>query len=319
MATNLSVHTKNRLVAALTSQRAACEIRDILEVVNPAVGNIWYVDSVAGNDGNDGKTMARAFATIDTAINAATASNGDIIYVATGHAETVANATAIIPDKAGLSIIGLGRGADRPTLTFTDSGSNIPISGASCTFRNFLFLVTGTTDVTAGITVTGADCSIEDIEVRQGGNAAQWVDFLIITTGGDRCVVSGLKYNGTDTGGDNSDTAISITAAVDGVRISDCWLYGEFTQSGIENVSAACTGTIIERCYIQNLDATTDSCIEMHGSAKGFISNCYLRTSADDANGFNLALVAAQMQMYEVYVVNADGQRGGIWGTASAA
>lgn len=319
MATNLSVHARNRLISALTSQRAASEIQNILEVVNPAVGNVWFVDSVAGADTNDGKTMARAFGTIDKAINSATASNGDIIYVATGHAETIANATTIIPDVAGLEIIGLGRGADRPTLTYTDASGNIPISGAGCTFRNFLILVSGSTDVTAAFTVTGTDCLLDSIEMRQGGNAAQYVDGIVITTGGDRCELSNIRYDGLGTGGDASATAISITAAVDGVHIHDCWLFGEFSVAGIENVTGACTRTLIERCSIQQLDASADACITMVSTATGFINHCQLRTSTDDANGFNLAIVGAVMQVYETYVVNKDGESGGLWGTASTA
>lgn len=309
---------KTAISGTITHPGAAKELTNYLGNIAPGVGNIWHVDSAVGSDNNSGKAANAAFATIDKAINSATASNGDIIYVMPGHTETISSATVLVPDVAGLTVIGLGRGADRPTLSFTATGSNIPISGASFSFSNFLLLTSGAIDVVAAITITGADCQLTDIEIRETGTTSQLVDAVIITTGGDRCQISNLKFLG-DGGGDGTKTAISITAAVDGVRISDSWLYGEFGVAGIENVTGACTGTIIENCYIQNLDTGADACITMVSTAKGFIANCQLRTSTDDSNGFNLAIIADDFQVYETYVVNADGQSGGFWGTASAA
>lgn len=67
---------------------------------NPIVG-AWFVDSVNGSNVNDGKTITTAFATIQKAIDSASAN--ETIYVAAGaYDETVT------VDVAGLSIIGIG-------------------------------------------------------------------------------------------------------------------------------------------------------------------------------------------------------------------
>ena len=202
---SISQMTRNALFGSLTSGGAAKEVLAILNRI-VVVGDEWYVDSVSGDDTNSGKAASSAFATVDKAINTATASNGDVIYVMPKHAETLANATSLVPDVDGLAIIGLGRGADRPTLTLSATGSNIPISGASVVFRNFLILTTGTIDVTAAITVTGADCLLEDIEMREASITSQIVDGIVVTTGGDRCRITNFTYLG-DSGSDQASAA----------------------------------------------------------------------------------------------------------------
>ena len=67
-------------------------------------GNVWYVDS--GATGTDaGTSWTNAALTVDAAINLATASNGDLIRVAAGHAESFAAADGFDLDKAGITII----------------------------------------------------------------------------------------------------------------------------------------------------------------------------------------------------------------------
>lgn len=85
-------------------------------------GNVFFVDSGAGSDvGSVGRKATEPFATLDFAIGQATASNGDVIVVMPGHAETLTAAIAL--DVAGLTIIGLGNGDNRPVFTLTASAA----------------------------------------------------------------------------------------------------------------------------------------------------------------------------------------------------
>ena len=86
---------KTSIAGSIPHPGAATELLNYLGNIAPGVGNVWYVDSVVGNDNNSGKASNAAFATWDKAINSATASNGDIIYLLPGHAETISNATSI--------------------------------------------------------------------------------------------------------------------------------------------------------------------------------------------------------------------------------
>lgn len=87
---------------------------------------------------NDG--VVRFAATIDAAIGLCTANAGDVIVVLPGHTETVANATTIVADVAGISIIGLGQGTNRPTITLaTSTAASIPVTAENVRFSNLNF------------------------------------------------------------------------------------------------------------------------------------------------------------------------------------
>lgn len=105
--------------------------------------------------GPDPDGRIRYAATIDAAIGLCTANAGDIIYVLPGHTEAV-TATSINCDIAGVSIVGLGSGSLKPTLTFGATDSAINITAANCTWQNFR-LTAGIGDVvTAFLHATAA-------------------------------------------------------------------------------------------------------------------------------------------------------------------
>lgn len=146
-------------------------------------GTVYFVDS--GNvDGADesatsGKTKDRPFVTIDYAINQCTANNGDIIYVMPGHTETISSLSSIVPDVAGISIIGLGNGDDRPEVIYaTGSGnssgrvSSLVISGAGTRISNIIFDC-GTTDDSVkplyGMRIQAPNVQIDSCTFRNSG------------------------------------------------------------------------------------------------------------------------------------------------------
>ena len=59
------------------------------------------------------------FGTIDYAVGKCTASNGDTIYVKEGHAEAVTAAGGLDLDVAGITIVFLGAGNGRGSVTFS--------------------------------------------------------------------------------------------------------------------------------------------------------------------------------------------------------
>ena len=87
---------------------------------------------VGGSDGNDG-SYRRPFSTVDYAIGKCTAGRGDIIFVMPGYTETISAAAGWACDVAGIAIVGLGSGTNKPTLTFSATGSDINISAANVT------------------------------------------------------------------------------------------------------------------------------------------------------------------------------------------
>ncbi len=283
-------------------------------------GDIYFVDSghASASDavgfGNDPDSP---FATIDFAIGQCTASQGDVIYVMPGHTETISGATSLVMDVIGVRVIGLGRGADRPTLTFSATDSEIAQSAASCSFENFLITCTGVIDVVVGITVSAADVQHRDIEIRDGGATSQFIDAIIVATGGARFRSENYRFLGA--AGDAGASGISITGAVDGVEIIDPNIDGTLSAGCIENVTGVLTNIVIQDPILRNRHATQDGCVVMVATSTGNVVRGYGRTATHDADGFNLAVVFAAGQVFDFLVVNLDGERGGYWGTASTA
>lgn len=134
-----------------------------LPVLNTYAGNVFWVSSTRGADGNKG-TREKPFGTIDYAIGRCTAGNGDVIMVMPGHTEAVTS-TSLACDVAGVTLIGLGVGANKPTLTFGATASRINVTAGNCRWHNFRWTAGVGDVVTAVLHATAAQNSVyEDIE-----------------------------------------------------------------------------------------------------------------------------------------------------------
>ncbi len=95
----------------------------VLKGAIPTLGKDIFVDSVTGNDNSDGLTPDRALATLDAAFAQTVANKGYQIFVLPLHAETITGAAGIAHDVAGVSVIGLGHGGQRPTFLMDASSA----------------------------------------------------------------------------------------------------------------------------------------------------------------------------------------------------
>jgi hypothetical protein len=104
------------------------------------LGNYWFVSSTQGSNGNTG-TADSPLATLDFAIGKCVANRGDVIVLLPNHAETISSNTALNFDVAGITIVGLGTGAARPTFTLgTANTTRIPVSAANIKISNCIFV-----------------------------------------------------------------------------------------------------------------------------------------------------------------------------------
>lgn len=288
------------------------------------VGDIYYVQSVhaSASDSNPGTQTARPLATLDAAINKCTAHAGDTIIVLEGHAESIANATTIVPDVAGVLIFCDGRGTKRPTFTFTNAAGNIPVSAANVAWFGGLFTVSGTTDVTSAFTVTGADVVLGTkelpLEFRDGSSTAQFVKPVTLGTGADRAKLDHAIVR-SHASGDALTACVHCAVALDGVEIIEPNFDGLASDGLIYNVTNAFTNWTIQGGRFRQRHATMDSAVNVVATSTGFIIRPVIQTATNDADGFNKAIVAANMAVFDALVVNLAGERGGYWGTASTA
>ncbi len=268
-------------------------------------GTIRYVHSGTGSSSGLG-TFDAPYATIDQAINAS--GSDDVLHVLPGHAEEISLATEFVPDVDGLSIIGHGRGARRPTITFTDTTGNIPLSGDAILLENLLLTISGTKDVVTGLTVTGVDAHLKDIEMRQPTATDEFVDAITLT-GADRIFIEDFVYNGVAQGG-SGQTAIHITDAVARPHFQNLWIVGDFATGAIQNEGAAMVDVLLEHLIIQNIHASA-ACLTVHANTTGVLDYARFRVSTDNEAVFLAALTASnKLQIFDLRIVNADGEVG---------
>lgn len=257
----------------------------------------WYVDSNVAAAGN-GDSWGGALLTIQAAINVAKA--GDRIHVAEGHAETLASATALTPSKAGLKIMGYGRGNRRPTLTLSAVATNIPITGAGTVLDNLLF--TSSAACTKCISIAAVDVEINACGFRRtsGTVPVLWIDTTGSgVNGADRLKVTDCDFNtGTNVGANNF---IELGTVNDGIEISGCIVFGDFGDACIHNPTGfVLTNLTIRNCELRNLQ-TGDHAIELVSACTGqLLYNAYFtdmtqQTGVDPGSCFSIECYQADV------------------------
>jgi hypothetical protein len=172
------------------------------------IGKVFFVDS--GVDGQEGTSPDQAVGTIDEAINLCTANNGDVIYVMPGHTEAVTS-TSIACDVAGVTFIGLGSGAMKPTLTFGATDSRINVTAANCTFQNFRWTA-GIADIVTAVLHATAAQNTRYLDIEFTASAA--FNFINGYTLGAANISDGCRWerNYLRTA-DTGQLALAVTAA----------------------------------------------------------------------------------------------------------
>jgi len=267
-----------------------------ITVTNP--GNVFWVDSGAGSNGNPGTYML-PFSTIDYAIGRCTASNGDIIFVKPGHTETVSAAGGIACDVAGVAIVGLGKGSLRPTITLdTAATASITVSAAAVTLHNLLIRA-NFADITRMINVTSTGAHLDNLEFVAVAANMNWVDVIDASSttdnNADGLTVTGCRAWAVDAA---SDSFIEINADLDRLWVEDCWVV-HATANATAMIECA-TGKDITNAYVRNCGyqsalTAVDVLIDNDTSANsGFVIGCYgshLDTAAEvliDADGVGM-------------------------------
>jgi hypothetical protein len=230
------------------------------------------VDSTHADASNahDGTDPNHPKATLASAIAAATANHADWIIVGSNHAENVATAGAITVNRAGVHILGVGTGMDRPTFTFTNAAGSIIVSSPNVTIENLLF-VCGADSIAIMVDINADDVAVVGCEFRENTAVAQQFLTAIDINGGganaaDRAKVVGCKFVSEAAG---ATQAIEIGAVEDGVEIIGNFITGDYSVAGIHSGSIL-TNALIANNYIRNINAG-DFAIELSAAATGML------------------------------------------------
>ena len=245
----------------------------VLTPENRGLGHTFYVHSVTGASTNLGKSPKHPLATIAQAVAKCTASEGDIIVCLPGHAETISATVTCALSKIGISVIGLGVGAARPTLTFsTSTAATLTISGASITVKNLL-LVNNIDSQVVMVDVNASGFVIEDCEFRES-SAKQALTYVDINGGAanacDHTIIRRCKFTSVAAG---ADRAIELGEVADGVQIEDCVIDGDFSDAGIHNITGKVMTDLLLKSNVVRNRQTGDHAVELVSACTGFAVN----------------------------------------------
>jgi len=239
-------------------------------------GDVWYVDSGASGTAA-GTSWTDASLTVDAAINLAAASNGDLIRVAAGHAESYAAANGFDLDKAGITIVHEGSIYSQATYTFTDTDGTIAVGAAGCRIFGGRYLA-GVSAVVAGFMVEAAGDDFELIDAvfpEPTTSSFEFVDAIDLAAAADGVkIIRPTQFTADAIG------AAHFIDAGNGVnnnlQIIEPYLYGEYSVSAIWSDTVDLE-VLIQGGSITNL-TNGEHAIEFTGAALGSIKDVLVRT-----------------------------------------
>lgn len=285
--------------------------------LEPTAGKIFHVsaDSPLFNRLSDQfpvdeDGVVRVHATIAAAISASSgdsgASRGDIILVYPGHTEAVTS-TSLTVSVAGISIIGIGTGSLKPTLTFAATNSTVNVTASDCKFKN-LRIQAGVGDVvTAFLHATAAKNTVyEDIEFY----ATSTFNFINCYTLGAANISDGCmwKRNYLRTA-DAGQLALCITSAAhNDLKFYDNYVVHAAAAAGLLTAGAAeLLGLDVRGNFVQTgqTDGSVGVLVITTGTASsGSIVDNDMKTA--DAAG-NVAIpIASKVYAARNYIAGAD-------------
>lgn len=235
-----------------------------------ATGAVHWVDSVSGSNSNPG-TESEPLATLAQAITNATASNGDIILIKSGHTETLSGSVSI--SKAGLKIFGIGSGSAAPNFGVSAAVDALNISANDVEINNLYFVAGTTTSNTARINVDARNAKIKNCTFLCG----QYDQSTITLTANAidceirNCTMT-VSANGPDYG------VIVESAGAHGLEITDCTFNG---GSYNWDVGAIYSNVAHLNFRYDSITLTGDAPIQHSNTgAKGVISNVIAATGS---------------------------------------
>ncbi len=253
--------------------------------IPPTKGNVFHVDSGHANTSatSTGKNPNHPVSTIDAAVALCTANNGDIILVSEGHVETVSAAAGLDLDVAGITIIGLGRGSDRPTITIdTDTAADVDIDAANVYIENLIFSA-NFADIAVAIDVNADDFTMRGCRFQA---TAVDMNFLVCVQAGTANQSDRLKVLDCDVIAiDASNTHfINFPAAEDECEVSRNRLIGDWGTMCIGGAGVI-TYCVVADNLIYNAASTSDGCISLPATATGICVRNLAASAAAQALG----------------------------------
>lgn len=172
--------------------------------------------------------VARVYTTIQAGVNAASANRGDVVLVMPGYDHTLARADSWA--TAGVKVIGLGSGMDKPIIRYGAITDEVGIAANNVTVRNIRFLADADS-VTRGLDLdTGfSGAIIENCMFDYDSNTSNFK--TMIRAGQTKSVIQNNEFIAEDTIGCGCGIRI-LGGYPDHLKIKNNYFYGQFDTNG---------------------------------------------------------------------------------------
>jgi hypothetical protein len=214
-----------------------------------------------------GRNPDKPFATLAYAFSSDLVAAGDVVYVMPGHTESIATAGGITADIAGVRVIGLGWGSNRPTFTWTETDATIAVSASSVEFHNILCQVT-IDEVVSMWNWTGAFGVMDAVDFELAESAEEAIQFLLTTSATTDFRMNNCRHHQATASASNAQwlTILGARTVIEN-NILDIELTSN-SASKIINNSAAAIGQVCRGNVIHAIGA---ACIPIsyHASSEG--------------------------------------------------
>ncbi len=216
-------------------------------------GSIFFVDgnhAAAEDSAGAGRSPDKPLATIDYAIGLCTANKGDVIYVMPGHTEAISAAGGIKMDVAGVSIVGLGWGSLKPTISLgTATTATFQVTAANCRISNLAF-VSAIDSLAVILDLDEGNFVAEDCDFS-GPSTLEVLNFVNMATTKDDFTFRRCKFKqvadpaGTDAA---ANTGVFYLVDTENVLIEGCEFYGFFETAIVHNKTTAAKNVWFKDC-----------------------------------------------------------------------
>ncbi len=238
---------------------------DVLVTGSPLLTSfsVSFVDSVNGNDTNDGRDPNNAFATLSHAVTAESGTAG-IIVLMSGHTEVM---TATVTPPAGCIIVGAGSSGGRPTVKLSMNASNtimVTASNAGVQLRNIWFQTNAQASNVARVKFTASSGLVSGCYFECGNNDS---GAGVEVTGNDFTLQDSTFISTGTTVASRPLSGLFVSSAVSDLAITNC-VFSDGTR-GFSAVACNCVNTVT-RLRVENLSLLLGANATF-GSSTGFV------------------------------------------------
>lgn len=281
-----------------------------LPILNTYSGNVFWVDSVTGSNGNNGKLPTQPFATIDYAVGRCTANKGDFILAMPGHNEGITAAAQIDLDVAGITLYGLGTGSNKPTIDFDNASGSVAVGADNVAIFNIRFRASANAIVVGLDIEDGVDyCHVIGCEFGWAETGTD--EFAISIRTNDASNYALIEHCLIDAGAQAAESGIAFVKDTDKTIVRNNIIRGDFSTACIKGITTLSTDLLIEDNLLYNgvtSGLNTEPAIELLTGTSGIIRRNHV---GSDVVTHLLMMVGDTMAFFENYTTDDVGDTTG--------